>query len=61
MKETTLGGNQWIEDSKRFDWIPRSDQRVDHSSMDDLSSSMNPEENVILIRPMEIKTFLVST
>ncbi len=61
VKETTLGGNQWIEESKRFDWIPRSDQTVEHSYMDDSSSSMSPEENVILLRPMEIKTFLIST
>lgn len=60
MKETTLGGNQWKENSKRFSWIPRSDQSGQYGTEGE-SRHANTEDGVIALRPMEIRTFMVFT
>ena len=56
IRETTLGGNQWIEDSKRFDWKVQGQQPM--------TAQAAVEEKVadvddILLNPMEIRTFIV--
>ncbi|CAL8126674.1 unnamed protein product [Orchesella dallaii] len=54
IRETTLGGNQWIQDMNRFDWIPRIQQ-------DDNNHHTKVVDGSIVLNPMEIKTFLVFT
>ncbi len=51
-RETTLGGNQWIEKVKRFEWTLKEPV----SASNDFVSGMGGE---IVIRPMEIKTYLM--
>ncbi|XP_012260438.2 lysosomal alpha-mannosidase isoform X2 [Athalia rosae] len=62
IRETTLGGNQWLEDADRLEWISESnevfrEEVVDvnsESAFDDAGDTIN-----ILLRPMEIRTFVI--
>ncbi|XP_033225890.1 lysosomal alpha-mannosidase-like [Belonocnema kinseyi] len=55
--ETTLGGNQWLEDSQRLKWVPEKDYVVENNYTFEPIISEN-EMNVLLM-PMQIRTFIV--
>ncbi|CAD1474134.1 unnamed protein product, partial [Heterotrigona itama] len=59
IKETTLGGNQWIQDMNRLKW--ESETNDVFQMEDNLSHSVEMEGSVInvLLKPMEIRTFIV--
>lgn len=52
LRETTLGGNQWIEKVKRFEWTLKEPVS---GSNDNIAGVVGE----IAIRPMEIKTYLM--
>ncbi|ODN03792.1 Lysosomal alpha-mannosidase, partial [Orchesella cincta] len=63
IKETSLGGNQWIEDVKRLEWITANEKRYGNaegsfSSLDDSDSPLKSSEFIVL-QPMQFKTFIV--
>ncbi|XP_015121082.1 lysosomal alpha-mannosidase isoform X2 [Diachasma alloeum] len=60
VRETTLGGNQWIEDKRRLQWSSETNE-----GSPDLGNS-RPQVRIldgavnVLLKPMEIRTFIVS-
>ncbi|XP_043527609.1 lysosomal alpha-mannosidase isoform X2 [Frieseomelitta varia] len=59
IKETTLGGNQWIKDTNRLKWEPETNDIFQME--ENLSHSVEMNGNVmnVLLKPMEIRTFIV--
>ncbi|XP_015516452.1 lysosomal alpha-mannosidase isoform X2 [Neodiprion lecontei] len=62
-RETTLGGNQWLNESERLRWVSESNEVhrerenvrvVDTGLIDDANEVIN-----VLLHPMEIRTFLI--
>ena len=53
IRETTLAGNQWIEDMHRLIWKTRTNRNKDNNlpPLHDIP--------VVTLRPMEIKTFVI--
>jgi hypothetical protein len=60
-QETTLGGNQWLSESHRFEWKSESNE-VD-STLEDADSPLISEKDedalTITLVPMQIRTFIV--
>lgn len=54
LRETTLGGNQWLEDNERifFRSVYQSDE-MSHSKAEESS------EYAVTLNPMEIRTFII--
>jgi len=65
IRETTLGGNQWKNESVRLNWIPnpksneRETEREHSSSSSNRIKIYNEGDKSIVWQPMEIKTFLL--
>lgn len=60
-RETTLGGNQWLSESQRFEWASESND-IDSTFEDEelpLSSENNEDELSITLVPMQIRTFII--
>jgi lysosomal alpha-mannosidase len=55
-KETTLGGNRWLEKVKRMDWAVESNDIDLHQDYEVLR--LDDDFNVTL-NPMQIRTFIV--
>jgi hypothetical protein len=62
-QETTLGGNQWLSESHRFEWQSESNN-VDSSLEEDVISPLISEKDedalAITLVPMQIRTFIVN-
>ncbi|CAL8087779.1 unnamed protein product [Orchesella dallaii] len=63
IKETSLGGNQWIEDMKRLEWITSNEKRYGNSAgnftfLDENRSPLSGSEYIMLL-PMQFKTYIV--
>ncbi|XP_043267242.1 lysosomal alpha-mannosidase isoform X1 [Venturia canescens] len=58
--ETTLGGNQWIEDVNKLKWYPESND-IDRGFFGNYTSplSVNDFEINVVMKPMEIRTFVI--
>jgi len=60
-RETTLGGNQWLSESHRFEWESESND-ID-STWDDeelpLPSENDEDALSITLVPMQIRTFVI--
>lgn len=59
-KETALGGNQWIEKVKRFEWTPKENDPLAHYNLQEGDDPIVTTADNVVIKPMEIKTFLCS-
>ncbi|XP_046834727.1 lysosomal alpha-mannosidase isoform X1 [Vespa crabro] len=59
IKETTLGANQWLEDSNRLKWNPETNDILSNS--EDIFRPIRIQDEVINIhlKPMEIRTFII--
>jgi hypothetical protein len=60
-RETTLGGNQWLSESYRFEWQSESND-VDSALEEDVDSPLSgKDENALTITlvPMQIRTFII--
>ncbi|XP_063975684.1 lysosomal alpha-mannosidase-like [Diachasmimorpha longicaudata] len=60
VRETTLGANQWIEDMHRLKWVIHTNEV--HEELEKQNGTL-PVVNgtmVVLLRPMEIRTFIIS-
>lgn len=59
VRETTLGGNQWIEELTRLKWQTESNDIDDESNLREI---LKIEDGVInvLLKPMEIRTFIIT-
>ncbi|XP_033225889.1 lysosomal alpha-mannosidase-like [Belonocnema kinseyi] len=55
--ETTLGGNQWLEDNERLKWVPDKDYVVGNNYT--FKPIMSENEMDVLLMPMQIRTFIV--
>ena len=54
-RETTLGGNKWLSDCKRFNWKAEGRDSVNDRTVNDrLTGNMT-----ITLAPQEIKTFII--
>ena len=52
--ETTLSGNQWIEDEDRYKWFVGGPKRQTYKQyINDLSNT------TIVLNPMQIRTFII--
>jgi hypothetical protein len=62
-QETTLGGNQWLSESHRFEWQSESND-IDSTLEDDVISPLISEKDedalTIILVPMQIRTFIVN-
>jgi hypothetical protein len=62
-QETTLGGNQWLPESRRFEWQSESND-VDSTLEEDVISPLISEKDedalTIILVPMQIRTFIVN-
>ena len=56
--ETTLGGNQWLEEKDRLKWRPEANEILGNDSVVPLQSEDKDGMNVLL-KPMQIRTFIV--
>ncbi|XP_043260159.1 lysosomal alpha-mannosidase isoform X2 [Colletes gigas] len=61
VKETTLGGNQWIQSMNRFKWESETNDVL--RAKENLIRPIKLEDGVmnILLKPMEIRTFILQT
>jgi hypothetical protein len=63
-RETTLGGNQWLEEMERLRWTSETNEvsrEVDEETDSVRTGSIGNGEAInVLLRPMEIRTFVVS-
>lgn len=61
VRETTLGGNQWIEEMNRLKWDIETNE-VNKSSFESPATPILVGENFInvLMKPMEIRTFVIN-
>ncbi|GFG40564.1 hypothetical protein Cfor_04486 [Coptotermes formosanus] len=60
-RETTLGGNQWLSESHRFEWKSESND-IDSTLEDEdmpLPSSKDEDALSITLVPMQIRTFII--
>lgn len=60
-RETTLGGNQWLSESHRFEWKSESND-IDSTFEDEelpLSSENDKDALSIVLVPMQIRTFII--
>ncbi|XP_033226476.1 lysosomal alpha-mannosidase-like [Belonocnema kinseyi] len=58
--ETTLGGNQWLEDMERLKWVPDKDYVVGNNyTVNPINSKIRNEMEVLLM-PKQIRTFVVN-
>ncbi|XP_033225120.1 lysosomal alpha-mannosidase-like [Belonocnema kinseyi] len=57
VRETTLGGNQWLEDSDRLKWVPDEDYVVKNNYI--LEPIIPENKMVLVLMPMQIRTFIV--
>jgi len=60
-RETTLGGNQWLSESHRFEWESESND-IDFTFEDEdlpLSSENDEDALSITLVPMQIRTFII--
>jgi hypothetical protein len=60
-RETTLGGNQWLSESHRFEWKSESND-IDSTLEDEelpLSSENDKDALSIALVPMQIRTFII--
>jgi hypothetical protein len=53
--ETTLAGNQWLEDMKRLGWKSNSTRRNQQSQKKAVS-----ENKAVTLVPMEIRTYVIT-
>ncbi|XP_046734854.1 lysosomal alpha-mannosidase isoform X2 [Diprion similis] len=62
-RETTLGGNQWLNESERLRWVSDSNEvhreRENVRDADAGSIHVSDEAINILLHPMEIRTFVI--
>lgn len=57
--ETTLGGNQWLEDNERLKWVSDKDYVVGTNyTIHPIKAEIRNEMNVLMM-PMQIRTFVV--
>jgi hypothetical protein len=61
-RETTLGGNQWLSESHRLEWLSESNY-IDSPLEDDVYLSLSTKEDGdtldITLVPMQIRTFII--
>ena len=55
MRETTLGGNQWKDEARRFDWKVKGEKEKEETSKEE---TKNIDEEIVL-NSMEIQTFIL--
>lgn len=60
MNETTLGGNQWIEDSNRLVWNKAGQKMVGDEEMDNRSDHEPAAASAVSLQPMQIRTYIVT-
>jgi hypothetical protein len=61
--ETTLGGNQWLSESHRFEWQSESndvDSTLEDDEISPLISEKDEDALTIILVPMQIRTFVVN-
>ncbi|CAH0387767.1 unnamed protein product [Bemisia tabaci] len=62
VKETTLGANQWSEESSRLKWLHESNQVIDGDEKNSVHQA-NPagasSDYQVVLHPMQIRTFIV--
>ena len=60
MRETTLGGNQWKEDSQRLEWNAEG-EKATSSPLNEVNLDEEKRKQLedVILEPMEIKTFIV--
>jgi hypothetical protein len=58
-RETTLGGNQWYEESSRFDWDVDTNEIVppQRNRRNEAPTSSNGFR--VILQPMQIRTFII--
>ena len=56
IRETTLGGNHWIEEKNRLEWISEESE----TSNDIPSKFQSIEGMVVHLLPMQIRTFIIT-
>ncbi|XP_011498322.1 PREDICTED: lysosomal alpha-mannosidase [Ceratosolen solmsi marchali] len=59
VRETTLGGNQWIEDLQRLKWQLESNEVIKAEVSSEKSESTINDKIIKHFKPMEIRTFVV--
>ncbi|XP_034939557.1 lysosomal alpha-mannosidase isoform X1 [Chelonus insularis] len=60
VRETSLGGNQWIENMKRLKWQAESNEIEEEvENFSELTKSEDDIINVVM-KPMEIRTFIIT-
>ena len=59
--ETTLGGNDWIEENKRLKWtLEENDSEENNNSFNTMRSNKDTDDIIISLMPMQIRTFIVN-
>ena len=60
MRETTLGGNQWKEDSQRLEWNVQG-EKATSTPLKEVNFGEERQKQLedVILEPMEIKTFIV--
>ena len=53
--ETTLGGNDWIEENKRLKWTLEEN----NNSFNTMRSNKDTDDIIVSLMPMQIRTFIV--
>ena len=61
MRETTLGGNRWKDETKRLDWKVKGEKATeeDPSRWDSNAEGRQAAVEDVVLNPMEIRTFIV--
>ena len=68
LRETTLGGNQWLNESHRFYWKTESNEEDPNSENEekkeqitsDYSSQIDKDDSfLVTLNPMKIRTFII--
>ncbi|XP_015121133.1 lysosomal alpha-mannosidase [Diachasma alloeum] len=60
VRETTLGANQWIGDMRRLEWVIHSNEIHEEFQKPNGSLPVINGTITVLLRPMEIRTFIIS-
>lgn len=57
LRETTLGGNQWLEDNQRLNFT--SAYQSDGAYQEDFVNKELLEDSIVTLKPMQIRTFVI--
>lgn len=59
IRETTLGGNQWLEENHRLKWYSEESNNLENNEFFEPLNFERPNTIIVQLKPMQIRTFIV--